>query len=201
MADSSETPHQNDPSEASASVTAGSTVTNRASTNQVEQNFREHGRELWAMFYAVCCDSERAWDAVQHAFLKLQEQNGTPIHDARAWLLQVGKNWLRDVARRREHAWRAPQGTPWDDVADRELDPANSAGKADLLQQVRGLLEELKVEDREVLLMRYALGWPSARIAATLESSVPAIDMRLSRARQRLAVLLTAAGIDAESME
>lgn len=195
MADSSESLRENARGEAALSGARGLGFGNR-----VEQNFQEHGRELWAMFYAVCCDSERAWDAVQHAFLKLQEQNGTPIHDARAWLLQVGKNWLRDVARRREQAWRAPQGTPWDDVADRGLDPSGLAAKADLLQQVRRVLGEMKVEDREVLLMRYALGWPSARIASTLESSVQAVDMRLSRARQRLAQLLAAAGIDAESL-
>ncbi len=196
MADSSESLREDARGETALSGARG-----LGSGNRVEQNFQEHGRELWAMFYAVCCDPERAWDAVQHAFLKLQEQNGTPIHDARAWLLQVGKNWLRDVARRREYAWRAPQGTPWDDVADHGPDPSGSVEKADLLQQVRRVLGEMKVEDREVLLMRYALGWPSARIASTLESSVQAVDMRLSRARQRLAQLLAAAGIDAECLE
>jgi RNA polymerase sigma-70 factor (ECF subfamily) len=153
------------------------------------------------MFYAVCCDPERAWDAVQHAFLKLQEQNGTPIHDARAWLLQVGKNWLRDVARRRENAWRAPQSEQWDHVADRELDPAGAASRAELQIRVRQLMGEMKTEDREVLLMRYALGWSSARIAETVGGTVQAVDMRLSRARQRLGQLLTAAGINAESLD
>lgn len=195
MSDASEEVRNQSRAEAPASGVAG------VRTTEVEENFRRHGRELWAMFYAVCSDPERAWDALQHAFLKLQEQNGTPIHDPRAWLLQVGKNWLRDVARRREHAWRAPQSERWDDVAGRELDPAGSAARADLLEHVRRLMSDLKPEDREVLVMRYALGWPSARIAETLGGSVQAIDMRLSRARQRLAVVLSAAGINAESLD
>lgn len=195
MADATPEPRPTIPADVAASTAADSTRAER-----VAETFRESGRELWAMFYAVCGDPERAWDAVQQAFLKLQEQNGTPIQDARAWLLQVGKNWLRDVARRRENAWRAPQPPPWDEVAHHELDPAGSASRADLLVEVRRLLSELRTEDREVLVLRYGLGWPSARIAATLGSSVQAIDMRLSRARQRLGVLLTAAGIDGQSL-
>jgi RNA polymerase sigma-70 factor (ECF subfamily) len=168
---------------------------------RIETYFREYARELWAIFYAHCCDSERAWDAVQHAFLKLQEQNGTEIHDPRAWLLQVGKNWLRDVARAREHAWRAPQRDDWTDLADRREDPAGSASRTDLLAKVRHLMSELRMEDREVLVLRYGLGWPSARIAETLDCSVQAIDMRLSRARQRLAALLAAADIHPDCLD
>lgn len=195
MADATPEPKTTSPAEVAVSTAADSSQAQR-----VAETYQVFGRELWAMFYAVCGDPERAWDAVQQAFLKLQEQNGTPIHDVRAWLLQVGKNWLRDVARRRENAWRAPQPPSWDDVAQRELDPAGTAGRDDLLGQVRRLLSELRTEDREVLVLRYGLGWPSARIAAALGSSVQAIDMRLSRARQRLGVLLTAAGIDAQSL-
>lgn len=197
MADSSERSQEKQTTTETDALTRGSLD----SADVVEQGYREHSRDLWAMFYAVCSDAERAWDAVQHAFLKWQEHDGMPILDPRAWLLQVGKNWLRDVARRREQSRRAPQGISWDDVSDRGLSPASSVEKADLIQQVRTVLQELRVEDREVLLMRYALGWPSSRIASTLESSVQAIDMRLSRARQRLAVLLTAAGVDAESLD
>ena len=69
--------------------------------DQIETVYREQGRELWALFYAQCCNAERASDALQESFVRLHEQrNGTPIRDMRAWLLQVGRNWLRDVARR-----------------------------------------------------------------------------------------------------
>lgn len=196
MADGSDESRQ-----ASRAEVAASSARESQRDHRVEESFQNHGRELWAMFYAVCGDPERSWDAVQHAFLKFQEQHGTTIHDPRAWLLHVGKNWLRDVARRRENAWRAPQSEWCDQVAHRELDPAGSAGRTDLLAHVRRLMNELRTEDREVLVLRYGLGWPSARIAATLGGSVQAIDMRLSRARQRLGVLLTAAGIDAESLD
>ena len=68
----------------------------------------------------------------------------------------------------------------------------------ELRVQVRTALLELKDEDREVLVLRYALGWSSNRIAISMDSSPAAVDMRLSRARRRLAVILEEAGVGHE---
>jgi DNA-directed RNA polymerase specialized sigma24 family protein len=46
---------------------------------KVETICRDQGRELWALFYAQCCDSDRAYDALQEAFQRLYQQNGAPI--------------------------------------------------------------------------------------------------------------------------
>src|SRR3990172_5867672 len=71
-----------------------------------ETVYRSHGRELWALFYAHCCDPEQARDALQEAFVKLCQHRGPAIVDHRAWLLTVGRNWLRDAARRKRVAAR-----------------------------------------------------------------------------------------------
>jgi RNA polymerase sigma-70 factor (ECF subfamily) len=155
---------------------------------QVERIYRNQGRELWALLYAQCNDADRAHDALQEAFTRLQEQNGTPIRDPRAWLLRVGRNWLRDVARRQRVAAR-PVGF-LDDVVSAGTDPASLAEQNETRQRVRDALTQLKLEDREVLVLRYGLSWSSQRIAQALESTPPAIDMRLSRARRRLAEIL-----------
>ena len=155
---------------------------------QVEQMYRNQGRELWALLYAQCNDADRAHDALQEAFTRLQEQNGAEIRDLRAWLLRVGRNWLRDVARRQRVAAR-PAGF-MDDLAGGALDPSAAAEQNETRQRVRDALAQLKTEDREVLVLRYGLSWSSQQIAQALESTAPAIDMRLSRARRRLAELL-----------
>jgi RNA polymerase sigma-70 factor (ECF subfamily) len=49
--------------------------------------------------------------------------------------------------------------------------------------------------DREVLTLKYALDRDAAEIAEALGVNVAAVHMRLSRARQRLAGRLTAAGV------
>jgi RNA polymerase sigma factor CnrH len=174
----------------------GRTPESEAWTVEIEAVYRRDGRELWALFYAQCNDPDRAYDAVQEAFARLQEQNGEIIRDARAWLVRVGRNWLRDVARRQRVAAKSSDGLdllPHVETDGRD-DPRRQLEHGELLAQVREGLAHLKEEDREVLVLRYALGWSSSRIAKVLESSASAVDMRLSRARKRLAKYLESIG-------
>ena len=155
---------------------------------KAESIYRDQGRELWALFYAQCCDAERAHDALQEAFLRLYQQNGTPIRDVRAWLLQVGRNWLRDVARRQRVAARPAEHL--DSLAGPPEEASSIAENKEYHSQIRKCLSQLKIEDREVLVLRYSMGWSSRRIASVLNSTTSAVDMRLSRARRRLAELI-----------
>ena len=163
---------------------------------EVESLYQSQRRELWALFYAQCCDSDRAYEAVQESFLRLQQQNGAPIRDKRAWLLHVGRNWLRDVARRQRVAARSVDYL--DNVSSRTPEPASIVIDEELQSRVRQALGRLQIEDREVLVLRYALCWPSQRIAETLNTTAAAVDMRLSRARKRLAEILKSTGVDHE---
>ncbi|MGH7199876.1 MAG: RNA polymerase sigma factor [Planctomycetaceae bacterium] len=163
----------------------------------VQQVYERHGRELWALFYAHCSDADRAHDALQESFVRLQGYEGAPIQDLRAWLLRVGRNWLRDVARRQRVAARPVEHLD-------ALAGTKDAGPAALLEgeerqtKVREAMALLREEDREVLTLRYALDWSSQRIAEVLETTSTAVDMRLSRARRRLADLLEQSGLGHE---
>lgn len=164
---------------------------------QVEAIYHEQSRELWALFYAHCCDAERAADAVQESFVRLFEQEPGEILDVRAWLLRVGRNWLRDVARHQKVKSRS--------LADPDLPkppasktPEELLSSQELQQQVRDGLDELREEDRTALILRYSLGWSSQKIADALESTPSAIDMRLSRARKRLGHWLENSGAHPE---
>jgi RNA polymerase sigma factor CnrH len=163
---------------------------------KIESLYNSLGRELWAMFYAYCCDRERAYDALQEAFVKLQEQNGTPIRDERAWLLHVGRNWLRDVARRKGNSARSAEHL--DELAVSPKHVGEELEAQELNQQVRTALSTLRSDDREVLVLRYGLGWSSHRISEVLGVTSSAIDMRLSRARRRLGELLEQSGVGRE---
>lgn len=163
---------------------------------QIEQLYKDQGREIWALFYAHCSDPERAYDALQESFLRLQAHKGEPIRDVRAWLLRVGRNWLRDVARRKSSSTRLSDKL--DEQSASPAEPSALLEGRELRGEVRKGLSELKTEDREVLVLRYALGWSSNRIAQTMDSSAAAIDMRLSRARRRLAAILEEAGVGHE---
>ena len=144
--------------------------------------------------YAQCHDADRAYDALQEAFARLQAYSGPAIRDPRAWLLTVGRNWLRDQARHQRVAARSVDYL--DETAGGSGDPAAIVANQELHDQVRKALNGLRPDDREILVLRYALGWPSSRIGETLELSTSAVDMRLSRARQRLADILEQAGVE-----
>jgi len=165
---------------------------------KVEAIYESQGRELWAILYSQCCDPEAARDALQEAFTRLHEQNGTPILDVRSWVLRVGGNWLRDAARRRKTAAREAEHL--DSLPSVEQEPGAIVQQQELLAGVRQALSSLRSDDREVLVLRYALGWSSNRIATALETTSAAIDMRLLRARRRLAEIFKELGIDNDAL-
>lgn len=161
-------------------------------TDQLDAIYREHSRELWAIFYSQCSDPERSYDAVQEAFLRLHSYSGEPIRDPRAWLLRVGQNWLRDVARRKSSSCRL--SCSLDEMTNDRLAPEQLLSSEENREAIRGALMMMLDDDRKVLVMKYALNWSSAQMAKVMDCSPAAIDMRLSRARRRLAELLEEQG-------
>jgi RNA polymerase sigma factor (sigma-70 family) len=154
--------------------------------------YREHGRSLWAIFYSQCSDSERAHDAVQEAFLKFCLYSGEPIRDPRAWLMRVGQNWLRDAARKKSNSCQLMPGM--DNMAGRGVPAEGSLLAFEQHTEIRDALRLLNEDDRKVLVMKYALDWSTAQIATAMNSGTPAVDMRLTRARRRLAEILVERG-------
>lgn len=165
---------------------------------EIEAVYLREGREIWALLYAQCSDSDRAYDALQEAFVRLQNQEVQSIRNIRAWVLTVAQNWLRDFARRQNHAARPADFL--DNIVGQNSDPIDDLGQKERNSQIRLSLRQLRAEDREVLVLRYALGWSSKRMAIALDTSTSAIDMRLSRARKRLCEELGKVGIDHETV-
>lgn len=167
----------------------GKTLTDR---EQVEALYSRLGRTVLARLYAVCCDRELALEATQEAFLRLQG-NLASVREPMAWLIQAGRNWICDVARRERRVRGA--AIEFDALADTVYCPQSAAMTVELRQQVADALKQLDDDDREMLSLRYALDWPSARIGETKGISAAAVDMRLMRARSRLAKVLESLGV------
>jgi RNA polymerase sigma factor (sigma-70 family) len=168
------------------------------SAEEVEALYQAHGRVLWARLYAQCCDRELAREALHEAFVRLYGTGATEIENLPAWLLAVARNWLRDAARQNGRLARTP--FPLDALTGAAAEPAEIMGARELRGQVRDALARLREADREILVLRYALDWPSQRIADELGSNAAAVDMRLSRARQRLAQALDRLGVGRETV-
>ncbi|HAD60829.1 MAG TPA: hypothetical protein DCG12_16430 [Planctomycetaceae bacterium] len=163
---------------------------------ELDEVYRENSRELWAIFYSQCSDPERAYDAVQESFLRLHAHRGEQIRDPRAWLLRVGQNWLRDVARRKSSSCKLTPAL--DEIVNDRFVPQDILSSTENRQAIRHALQCLLEDDRKVLVMKYSLNWTSVKMARVMDCSAAAIDMRLSRARRRLAELLEEQGYDHE---
>ena len=160
----------------------------------IDKYYREHARELWALFYSMCSDADRAYDAVQEAFLRYYDYGGEPVRDLRAWLLRVGQNWLRDVARKKSSSCRLLPGL--DDMTGRRESAEDLLVLSERQQQIRKAMQELNEDDRKVLVMKYSMDWSAAQMATVMDCSPAAVDMRLSRARRRLADILVEQGFE-----
>ncbi len=65
-------------------------------------------------------------------------------------------------------------------------DPAGDAASTDLRERVDEILQEFPSDQREALLLKYVEGYSLPEMATILRTSVPALKMRLLRARRRL---------------
>ena len=164
-----------------------------------EELYALHRRDVWAMAYARWVDADMAMDLTQEAFLRLWKQleAGEDILNPRAWLLRVTRNLAEDNAKSafRRHGTQAPEVLS--SLLSSGEAPPEQLERNETFGQIRVLLEELSPSDREILTMKYALEYDGATISERLGIPVTAVHMRLSRARQRLAELLTTTGVQA----
>jgi RNA polymerase sigma-70 factor (ECF subfamily) len=136
-------------------------------------------------------------DAVQATFMTAWRQfsrsdPGPLQHEtARAWLLTIARNELRNTARAKRRLTqfisRQPQPTHHPDHADA------IAAREDSEQQIRAVrqaLRQLPAHERETIELVYWAELPIAEAAVVLGVAEGTVKARLSRARRRLPALL-----------
>lgn len=134
---------------------------------------------------------ELAQEALIRAYLRWPRvsQLDSPL----GWTVHVGTNLARSTLRRRAVERRAPR---------REAPPA-AAGDAATVVAVRDALGRLRIEDREVVVLRWYVGLTSDEIGALLGVGGSAVRHRTRRALDALRPLLAdgaepvADGVDA----
>jgi RNA polymerase sigma-70 factor (ECF subfamily) len=154
-----------------------------------EALYERHGREVWALVYARWFNPDLALDITQETFLRYWKQceRGESIENPRAWLMRVARNLAEDQGRSAFHRNGTHPPQALNGVPSREPMPLERLEKEELLVHLRQVLAELPAADREILTLRYALDYDTARIAGVLGVNPSAVHMRLSRARNRAA--------------
>jgi RNA polymerase sigma-70 factor (TIGR02960 family) len=155
-------------------------------------------RELHVHCYRMLASYDEAEDAVQETFLRAwrgrETFNGSSLF--RAWLYRIATNVCIDMRRRSSRRVTTMQSfaeVPWlQPYPDRLLDQvAPSDEQPDAVVVDRETIElaflaamqVLPPRQRAALIARDVLGWSASETATLLESSVPAANSALQRAR------------------
>jgi RNA polymerase sigma-70 factor (TIGR02960 family) len=157
-----------------------------------------HRRELHVHCYRMLASFDEAEDAVQETFLRAWRSrdrfDGSSLF--RAWLYRIATNVCLDMLRqhsRRPATSNTPLEVPWlQPYPDALLDQAAPSGEQPEAVAVERetielaflvAMQVLPPRQRAALILRDVLGWPSSQAASLLETSVPAANSALQRAR------------------
>ena len=149
-----------------------------------EQVVRAYSNDLYRYLYWRCRDRGQAEDLVQETFARAWSAWAQQRDEAteKAWLFTIARNeHLRTFERQR------PEVDP-----DADLDALVANGPTDpsLAIDMRKAFALLPEAFRDPLLMQVLGGLSSAEIAQAIGGSEDSVNMRLSRARKALRVLL-----------
>ena len=157
-----------------------------------------HRRELHVHCYRMLASFDEAEDAVQETLLRAWRARDTfeGEHLARAWLYRIATNVCLDMLRSKSRRVQELQSfaevswlTPYpdrllDELASDEDEPdAVAVARETIELAFLAALQVLPPRQRAALLLRDVLGMPAAETAALLETSVPAANSALQRAR------------------
>jgi RNA polymerase sigma-70 factor, ECF subfamily len=153
----------------------------RDSRLDFEGLYRTHRNEVYRAALRKVGDHHDAEDVTQTAFLDAYRAilRGSKPDLPRAWLLAIAEN----VRRRR---FRTTLGRPREEQLHDETLPSAEPPWRAQTEEIRNALARLAENQRKVFLLRELGGFSYGEIAVQLDLSVPAVQMLLFRARQKL---------------
>jgi RNA polymerase sigma-70 factor (ECF subfamily) len=152
--------------------------------------YKRHYVRMVGVAYCILSDRHLAEDAAQEAFAIACRELGRLrcAEKFASWLGVLCRNVANRMARRRTEV-----------VASEDVPaPRSDASRDGLHQAVRQTVQNLPIQQREVVMLRYFSGLSYEQIAAALGISSRAVNGRLTRAKRKMAESLKRKGLGKE---
>jgi RNA polymerase sigma factor (sigma-70 family) len=181
---------------------AGVAITDAASAQRFERLVLPHLDSAFNVARWLTRNDQDAQDVVQEAFLRaFRFSGGLRGDDGRAWLLSIVRNTFRSwYAENRKHAGESTEfedeehsglhADPVTGLAPEEHGPEAMFIRAQNQRRVHEALSLLRLEYREVIVLRELEELSYKEIAMILDIPMGTVMSRLGRGRQQLAALL-----------
>src|SRR4051794_11142262 len=159
--------------------------------------FNAMREELVSTLFFLLGNHDDAQDAAQDAFLKCwrTREGLTDVRNVRAWIFRVGLNAAKDLQR---NAWRR-RAKPLGDaappeVAARALSPGDALQEKEDMGHLREALLQLRLEEKEVFLLRQNGDLTYEEIAELRRTPVGTVKTQMRTALQKLKRVLKETG-------
>ncbi len=153
---------------------------------------RRYQDVLYAHAERMVGQADDAADLVQRAFVRGFERLDRCREPERVggWLFRILANACRDHLKSRRRRDVSVDVLP--PLPDPEALPEAEAGRAEVRRRLSAALDRLDPEQREAFVLKHVDGRPYDEMSALLGVSVPALKMRVHRAREELQTILEA---------
>jgi RNA polymerase sigma-70 factor (ECF subfamily) len=153
-------------------------------TEELEQAYKAHARELRLFLYRQLNNPEAASDLAQETYLRLLRQRPhKPVGNLRAFIFRIGRNLAIDHIRNRGMRERNDQGLEYLYEVTGEspglIDKVAARQELELLERV---LQQLPPLTRQIFLMGRLQGMNHKDIARELAVSVSTVEKHLASA-------------------
>ncbi|MFH0988717.1 MAG: sigma-70 family RNA polymerase sigma factor [bacterium] len=158
---------------------------NKESFTQLYTKYRQ---QLYGYCYRLLQDQDEAEDMVQSTFLKVYHNLGSLDKPELFyyWLFSIARNSIYTHLKSHRHNGKASLTEEEEHLVDTET-PYEVMVKKEMSEILHLCLEELKVEYREVLVLRQIEKLSYSQIAAITGDTISAVESRLFKARKSLA--------------
>jgi RNA polymerase sigma-70 factor, ECF subfamily len=156
----------------------------RGDADAFEELYHRYKRHIFTFCLKLTGDRSLAEDATHDAFLKMYHNAGTLTDTGvfRSWLFTIARNEVFKMLRKHRRNGTVDVESIWTDDT-----PLTFAQENDTKVIVRACIDSLKVEYREVLLLREYEQQSYEEIAEITGSTESSVKSRLFKARKALA--------------